>query len=1335
VNASPSPRPWQVWTDTGGTFTDCLARTPGGEMRRAKVLSSSALRGTVAAVLAPDRLRLAEDWNAPAGLVHGFALRLLDREHAPVAVVSHDPRSGTAVLDRALPEAAPGMAFEVRSPEEAPVLAARLVTGTPVGAPLPPLAMRLATTRGTNALLERRGAPTALFVTAGHGDLLRIGTQQRPDLFALEVRLPEPLYAAVMEVPERRQADGSVLRPLELDALGPEIERLREMGVRSAAVALMHSFRDPAHEHALRDLLREAGFEHVACSADLAPFIKLLPRAQTAVVDAYLGPVIGRYLDGVRGALGGGRLHVMTSAGGLVRPEDFRARDSLLSGPAGGVAGAALAGRRTGFPRTIAFDMGGTSTDVARFDGAFEYVWEHEVGGARIVAPALAIESVAAGGGSVCSFAGGELRVGPESAGAWPGPACYGAGGPLTITDANLLLGRLAPGRFAIPVRPAPAAEAADALAREVSAATGEAVEREPLLAGLLAIAGERMADAIRGISLRRGYDPAGYALVAFGGAGGQHACAVARRLGIGAVVVPPDAGLLSAMGIGHAPLERFAERQVLRPLDEAAAELPALAAALGNAAREAVAREGVAPDEVAVRRRIVSLRYAGQESSLEVDWDGASPLRPAFEERYRATYGHLPGARPVEVESLRVIASTRVEEEPVPPTPAATDASPAGTQRTWTGGTWREVPLFDRESLAPGARLRGPALVVERHATTVVEDGWTLTARGCGSLVMRWAPDAAGTEEAEPGASLPRDAMPSEEGGLRVADGAAVSDSGESHQSPRPSPSAVLPAPLVGQGPGEGGDAESRTGAPEVVSRELFTSRFLALVGEMGGMLQRTALSTNVKERLDFSCALLDADGELVANAPHIPVHLGALGLCVRSVRDAVAMGPGDVVVTNHPAFGGSHLPDVTVITPVHADDGTRLGYVASRAHHAEIGGSRPGSMPPAATTLAEEGVVIPPTYLVHAGEARWEGMRAILEGGPYPSRAVDDNLADLAAAVAANHRGAELLADLAREHGASTVARQMEALKARAEHRVREALARIPPGVYEADERLDDGAALRVRVRVAGDRAEVDFAGTSGVHPGNLNATPAIVRSVVLYVLRLLVSEPLPLNEGLLRAVELRVPPGMLNPPFSDDPTRAPAVVGGNTEVSQRLTDTLLGALRLAACSQGTMNNVLWGAERFGYYETVCGGCGAGPGWDGASAVHSHMTNTRITDPEVVEHRYPVRVERFAVRAGSGGRGRWRGGDGVVRELVFREPVSLSVLTQHRIAGPYGMEGGEPGAPGRQTVVRASGETFELKPVDGCEMTPGDRLVLETPGGGGWGGTGNQPHDRETP
>jgi 5-oxoprolinase (ATP-hydrolysing) len=1303
---SGEPGVWQIWVDTGGTFTDALGVDPQGHLRRAKILSTSALRGAIVARLSPTRLTIRTDWSLPDDFIRGFRFRALGREAPGPVVTRYEARTSEIDLSDAAPVDLPaGAPFEVLSPDEAPVLAARILTGTPPDRPLPPLAMRLATTLGTNALLTRRGAPTALFITEGFGDLLRIGTQQRPDLFALDIRRPEPLYAEVVEVGGRLAADGSVVRPLDERAADDAAARLAGQGIESAAVALLHSHRNPEHEHILKRILAKRGIRHISCSSELAPFMGLLPRAETAVVNAYLAPILEAYLarvhggpDAAAGRGGGaaGRLHIMTSAGGLVAVEAVRSKDMLLSGPAGGVVGAAAAGRRAGFDRVIAFDMGGTSTDVARVDGDFEYTFEHEVGDARLLAPALAIESVAAGGGSVCWFDGHRLRVGPQSAGATPGPACYGAGGPLTLTDVNLLLGRLDARRFEIPIFADDAGRALDALARAHRERSGERTDDEALLAGLLDIANERMADAIRSVSLRRGYDPAVYALLAFGGAGGQHACRVADLLGIPAVLVPPDAGLLSAFGLGRAVFERFAEEQVLEPLERSEAGLSARFDRMERRAIEAVRAEGVPGETIAVRRRVAHVRLMGQDSAVEVPWDPPRPLRPLFEERYAALFGHRPEGRAVELESIRVVASSRASGVGEPggsvdrggapgrAAPAPGLVAPATTTRAHFEDAWVDAEAFDRALLQPGARFDGPVLIFEAHSATVVEPGWRAEIDGAGTIVLRHA--AAG-----------RSALATEERSAREA-----------------------PA------------------APEAVRLELFTNRFRAIAAEMGERLRRTAISTNIKERLDFSCALLDARGELVVNAPHIPVHLGGIGLCVQRLRDALSMRPGDVVVTNHPAYGGSHLPDVTVVTPVFASrahvaggavrgaEGVApalIGYVANRAHHAEIGGARPGSMPPAATTLAEEGVVIPPMHLVRDGVPLWDDVRRLLEGGRYPSRAVEDNLADLRAAVAANHAGAAALQALAKEHGIETIARYMEALESLAEARVREALAALPPGRHEAQEMLDDGSPLRVAVTLEGERATVDFTGTSGVHPGNLNATPAVVRSVVMYVLRLLLKQPLPLNEGLLRAVSLVIPRGILDPDFHADPAKAPAIVGGNIETSQRLVDTLLKALRLAACSQGTMNNVLFGDASFGYYETIGGGTGAGPGFHGANAVHSHMTNTRITDPEILEHRFPVRVDRFAIRRGSGGAGRWRGGDGAVRELTFLAPVSLSVLSQHRTVPPYGLEGGSPGAPGRQRVVRAAGETVALTSIDSCEMGPGDRFLLETPGGGGYG------------
>ncbi len=1253
---------WQIRVDTGGTFTDCLAIDPQGRLHRAKVLSSSTLRGRITDRPAPDTLRVDIPWTAPAGFLRGYELRILGSAHAGIQVVDFDGDNRITV-DGSLPsQAVAGTDFEVAGDEEAPILAARLITGTPLHDPLPNMELRLATTRGTNALLERKGAPTALFVTRGFGDLLRIGDQQRPDLFALHVRKVTPLTEEVVEVDERLDAEGLVVRTLSLEGLEEKSRRLQAKGVRAAAVTLMHSYRNPEHEERVAAFLRDMGFETVCASARLAPLIKILPRAQTAVVEACLGPIINGYLERV-GSCVTGTVHAMTSAGGLVERSRYLAKDSLLSGPAGGVAGAAAAARDSGEERIISFDMGGTSTDVARWGGDFEYQFEHTVGNARLVSPALAIETVAAGGGSICRFSRGRLTVGPESAGADPGPACYGAGGPLTVTDVNLLLGRLDPDRFGIPI----AVAAADVRLQELLAQMedeGDSATPVEVLAGLIRIADERMAAAIRRVSVEKGYDPAAHALVAFGGAGAQHACGVAACLGIERVLVPVDASLLSARGLGAAVVERFVQRQVLEPLTEVAPRLEGWLHQLGEAACREVAAEGVAAAGTQVRRRMVNLRFRGQESCLTVEASDGVSLSQAFAEAYEAVYGHRPSSeRTIEVESLRVVASsTEPASSSAAWAPRAGDGVP-GRRRAWTGSDWKDVLTYERDDLGSDAVVDGPAIVFERHSAAWVGAGWQLRVDTVGALTMRAKPIAV--------------------------------------------ESSTLPETI---------------GHAEAVRLELFTHALENGAREMGTLLQRTALSTNVKERLDFSCALLDAAGRLVVNAPHIPVHLGALGICVRAVAKALDLAPGDTAITNHPGFGGSHLPDITLITPVYSDAGNLLGYAASRAHHAEIGGIRPGSMPPAATSLSEEGVIIAPRLLVDAGTPRWDDLRRLLRSGPYPSRAPEDNLADLEAALAANHRGCSHLLQLAATHGDDEVARYMADLRQEADRGVRAVLAAMPDGVYRALGRLDDGAVIEVAIEVAGARARIDFTGSAVVHAGNLNATPAIVQSAVVYVLRLLVEKPLPLNEGFLDPVEICLPTGILNPPFTPAEDN-PAVVGGNVETSQRVVDTLLEALGIVAGSQGTMNNTLFGNDRFGYYETICGGTGAGPGFEGAHAVHSHMTNTRITDAEVMENRYPVRTEHFGVRRGSGGDGRWHGGDGAVREVTFLGPMTLSVLTQHRQAGPRGGDGGGDGLPGRQHVVRTDGTIQELAAIDGAEVSAGDRLVMETPGGGGWG------------
>ncbi|MHC4663277.1 MAG: hydantoinase B/oxoprolinase family protein [Planctomycetota bacterium] len=1275
---------WKVWVDTGGTFTDCLAVGPDGIMRRAKVLSSSALRGRVGEIVDETHVRVEAAWKVQDGFFIGCGFRILDSEVPAISVNGFASHDSILELASPLPENIySGTAFEIRFSEEAPTLAARMLTGTPAGMPLPPMAMRLATTRGTNALLERRGADVALFITRGFGDLLLIGNQQRPDLFALDIEKPKPLYRDVVEVPERLGADGSVVAELDLSKLDADIDRLLEKGITTAAIALMNGYKNSAHEEKLESYLREKGFQYISRSSELAPLIKILPRAETAVVDAYLSPVIGGYLESVSGAVSSGTLHVMTSAGGLVRAQEYRPKDSLLSGPAGGVVGAALSGKRSGFDRIIAFDMGGTSTDVARFDGDYEYVFEHRVGDANLVAPALAIESVAAGGGSVCAVEHERLRVGPESAGAFPGPACYGAGGPLTITDVNLLLGRLNPEMFEIPIEPAFARKSLEEIVKQVPKQSGERIKMDSVLEGFLQIANERMADAIRRISIRQGYDPSDYALVAFGGAGGQHACAVAELLDIKKIIVPGDAGLLSALGLGHAAVERIAQRQILRPLEEIGKDIDSILSVISTEARDAVLREGIEPDKVKIRRRIINMRYAGQESAIPVEYERETSLAETFSEQYEKLYGYRTDDRKIEVESIRVVASSETSEEVAgEPFDKRFMAESQKSRKAFAGGSWQEVPVFYGNDLTRGALVNGPALVFESYTTTLIEVGWYAEMDRHGALVMESY--------------------------------AEIQDTGFSEFI---------------SGKKERNRAGRDRARPEAVQIELFSNRFVAVAREMGEMLRRTALSTNVKERLDFSCAILDADGELVVNAPHIPVHLGALGICVRKLKEKLEIKPGDVLITNHPAYGGTHLPDITVVTPVFADDDSKLlGYVASRAHHAEIGGARPGSMPPDARSLAEEGVVIEPMYLARADETAgqkwfWEDIRNVLSGASYPSRAVEVNIADIKAAVAANHRGAESLRALSEVFYFQWVKHYMAALKEQAERRIRDALSKLPDGTYEAEEELDDGSPLRVRVEIMGDSAKIDFTGSAEVHPGNLNATPAVVRSVVLYALRLLVAEPMPLNEGLMRAVELEIPGGILNPPFPPYPEIAPAIVGGNVETSQKLANMLLKAFRLCACGQGTMNNLLFGNEEFSYYETICGGVGATTSAGGADAVHSHMTNTRITDPEIIEHRYPVRLEKFGIRRGSGGNGKHRGGDGAVREFIFIDKVSLSLLSQSRKEAPCGMEAGGAGATGNQKVIKASGDIIELGGIDGCEIEPGDRFIIETPGGGAWG------------
>ncbi|MCU0448416.1 MAG: hydantoinase B/oxoprolinase family protein [Bernardetiaceae bacterium] len=1373
---------WQIWIDTGGTFTDCIALSPQGERHRAKVLSQGALRGRVIRRLAQNRWEV--QFPYLQNIFQDYQFRWLDGKNpqkaadpSPVRVVALHPRpgQGTAVLvlSHDWGEDLQGADFELTACEEAPILAARLVTGTPLGQPLPPCQMRLGTTKGTNALLERKIAPTALLITRGFADLLAIGDQQRPHLFALEVRKPAPLATHTLEVNERLDAQGRVVEPLTEAECDRIVAQLRPLGVTSVAIALMHSYLNPEPEQRLAAKIREAGWATVSASSALSPAIKLLPRAQTAVVNACLAPIISGYLGGITQhlpATGASPLLVMTSGGSLVSAPLFQPKDSLLSGPAGGVLGAARVAQLAGYQKVIGFDMGGTSTDVTRIDGQPDRRYETTVGEARILSPSLAIETVAAGGGSLCQFDGFKLVVGPHSAGATPGPACYGAGGDLTLTDVNLLAGRLLPDNFGIPLNLAAAEAALDRLIAQVNGASGETPrpeQRAQVLDGLLRIANEKMAEAVRKISVGQGYLPAEYPLLAFGGAGGQHACPLARLLGITTILVPYEAGLLSAYGMGQAAIERSAARQVLRPWAEAAAQLGHWLRPLVDQAQTELAAEGFTPAQSQVQSAQLFLRFRGQENTLAVDFsllsfskektiavannpspkklnnslgnwrqmfdnqdknaidlsqyfivknhlykkesqDVISPQTPVLEEeksshfleitrldfaqavvaafraQYEKLFGHWPQNQVLELESLRLTAAAG--QAPSVPPPALVPAYAPAPERTHAGHQ-----VYTWERLRPGATLAGPALVLSQNCTVAVDAGWRFSLDAAQNAVLL-----------------------------------AVDLEKETSQS------------------AENQDDHS-TAVAQAVQLELFTNRLRAIAEQMGELLRRTAFSVNVKERLDFSCALLDAQARLVVNAPHIPVHLGSLGVCARQMLAALPP-PGDpegwVAITNHPAYGGSHLPDVTLLAPVHYQ-GQLLGYVANRAHHAEIGGERPGSMPPQATQLAQEGVVIAPRYLVQNHEVKWPEISELLNSGPFPTRALAENLADLNAALAAIRAGQAGLQALGQQHGPALLRRQMARLEAHAAGCLRRSLGQHwpaeAPRSLAAEELLDDGHRLAVAITL--DQAALAnpaspgpglifrFQGTSPQHPGNLNANPAIVSSVVMYVLRLLIAkylpeDDIPLNEGLLAQVRLDLPPGSLLHPAAD-PDHWPAVVGGNTETSQRLTDTLLKALGLAACSYGSMNNLLFGNAQFGYYETIGGGTGAGPGFAGADAVHQHMTNTRLTDPEVMELRYPVRLEQMAVRAHSGGAGAYPGGCGIRRVIRFLAPVSLSLLTQHRVVPPYGLAGGQPGALGQQYLLRANGQTEPLAGLAQAELLPGDQLVMLTPGGGGWGET----------
>jgi 5-oxoprolinase (ATP-hydrolysing) len=1195
-------RGWQFWVDRGGTFTDIVAQAPDRTLRARKLLSEN-----------PECYQDAA--------VAGIAEILADA-------------AGPRHID----------------------------------------AIKMGTTVATNALLERKGEPTVLVITSGFADALRIGYQNRPDIFALQIRLPQLLYSAVIEADERVDANGEVLQRLDAEKLRRDLAKARAAGFRSAAICFLHAYRFAAHETTAGQLAREAGFEQISLSHEVSPLMKLISRGDTTVVDAYLSPVLLRYIERLRRGLQRAKLNperllFMQSNGGLVDQSQFRGKDSILSGPAGGVVGMVEAARREAGDRLIGFDMGGTSTDVSLFDGDFDYVNDTEIAGVRMRSPMIRIHTIAAGGGSLLTFESGRFQVGPESAGADPGPASYRRGGPLAITDANLALGRIRPEFFPNVFGPA-GNEALDReavehafseIATRVERETGRAMSQEEVAEGFVRIAVDNMANAIKTVSIQRGFDPAEFSLCCFGGAGGQHACMVADQLGIRRVIIDPLAGVLSAFGMGVAPLRTYRQQSIETALDEATVErLVGVIGGLEAKCGKALMAQGVAPQDASFRA-ILHIRVTGADTALAVRWDELSQMRAAFCRAHQERFGFAVESARLTVESLRVeglgaAAPHQLTEASL--APSAPKIRPASA-RLWSSGSWQDAQLHHWSALNTGDQIAGPALVLEENSTTVLEPGWKLQVNSRRQLVLTRT------------ASEPR--------------------------------------------------RESVTAAADPVLLEVFNNHFMNVAEQMGAVLEKTAHSVNIKERLDFSCAVFDPDGHLIANAPHIPVHLGSMGDSVRAVLtdNRADMLPGDSFMLNAPYNGGTHLPDITVVTPVFDADGRGVLFVvACRAHHADIGGQTPGSMPPFSRSIDEEGVLLDNFLLVRKKHFHETELRRQLNNSRFPARNPEQNIADLKAQLAANERGVQELRNMAAHFGLATVQAYMRHVQDNAEEAVRLVIDRLEDGDFSYE--MDGGEVICIRVRIDRGRREalIDFGGTSEQIAGNLNAPFAVARAAVLYVFRTLVQRDIPLNAGCLKPLKLEIPEGCLL-----HPCYPAAVVAGNVETSQCIADALYGAMGVMAAAQGTMNNLTFGNERFQYYETICGGTGAGAGFPGTDAVHSHMTNSRLTDPEVLEARFPVLLRQFVIRRGSGGAGRQPGGNGVIRMIEFRESMSAAIISNHRRIPPFGLAGGKPGRPGKNYIVRENGEREALTATDEIEVHRGDVLVVETPGGGGFG------------
>ncbi|MDI3539344.1 MAG: hypothetical protein PWQ52_467 [Methanolobus sp.] len=1193
---------WEFWIDRGGTFTDIVARSPDGRLLTDKLLSESPGHYQDAAVQGIRRI---------------------------LGLGTEDALAGENISS-----------------------------------------VKMGTTVGTNALLERKGEPTALVITEGFRDALRIAYQNRPDIFALEIRRPELLYRSVTEVRERYTAGGEEIVPLDTRKAREELEKIYAEGIRSLAIVLMHAYRYPDHELQLKRIAEDIGFTHISLSHEVSPLMKFVSTGETTVVDAYLSPVLKRYIDRIAATLeeagGRTRLLFMQSGGGLTDARYFRGRDCILSGPAGGIVGAVRTSEMAGFRDIITFDMGGTSTDVAHYSGEYERSFETEVAGVHLRSPMLHIHTVAAGGGSILHFDSGRFRVGPDSAGSDPGPACYRKGGPLTVTDCNLMLARIQPEHFPclfgpdadLPLDREIVIHKFRELAEEIGSFTGENYSPERVAEGFLKVAVENMANAIKKISIQRGYDIKNYTLCCFGGAGAQHACRVADSLGLRTIFIHPLTGVLSAYGMGLADRRILKEHAVERVLDEELLmQLNMEFSRMETEGREEMLDQGVAEEKITAQHK-VHAKYIGTNTPLIMDPADMDSIRAAFDREHRKRFGFIMQDRELVVEaiSVEIIGSGEdMQEKDILPLTGGQDET-IGHTLMYTSGQFHKTPVIRRNSLRTEDGIYGPAIITEENTTIVIEPGWKaeLTRNNC--LILT-----------------------------------------KVQHSPQ--------------------KQEIGTQADPVML-EIFNNRFMSIAEQMGYTLQNTAYSVNIKERLDFSCAVFDGKGNLVANAPHIPVHLGSMGESVRSIiRRFEYMRPGDVFMVNSPYSGGTHLPDITVITPVFIEDRIAF-YVASRGHHADIGGISPASMPPESRHIEEEGAITEGSRIVEQGYFLEEEVKQWLLCGRYSARNPSQNIADLRAQVAANEKGAAELKKLAEHFSLETVEAYMGHVQDNAEEAVRRVITLLRDG--EAVQAFDDSSEIRAKVSIDRERREahVDFTGSSLQHPGNLNAPVAVCKAAVLYVFRTLVQEDIPLNEGCLRPLEITIPEGcMLNPSYPA------AVVAGNVETSQAIVDALLLALGVMAGSQGTMNNFTFGNSEFQYYETICGGSGAGDGFNGTDAVHTHMTNSRITDPEVLEWRFPVLLEGFSIREGSGGKGKYTGGCGVIRRVRFLEPMKAAILSGHRRIPPSGLQGGQDGKAGRNYIVKKDGVLLELGGKAVCEVNPGDVFVIETPGGGGFG------------